>query len=370
MAPSSTHADLRIGIVGCGRAATVLHLPALSRVPGVRVVALADPDPDRLAELAARCRGAAAYADYRRLLDDDGVDLVAVCVPAMMHAEVAVAALRAGKHAFIEKPLAISLEDCDHIVAAAVRAEQAGVRTAVGFNLRSHRLLRHAREIVASGGLGDLELLRTLWTSDWSGSRRPSWHARRSEGGGALLEIGTHLADLWRWLLGSEVEGVRALSRSVEFDDQTACVQARMASGVLVSAALSQRTTSHNVVELLGTRGSLRLSCYHADSLELAAIGARARGAWRRVRPMLERAARLPAAIRAARVGGDFKASYANQWAHIATALRDGSPMPASVHDGRQAATVLAAALRSAVDQVEVAPGAMVTPQAEEARTG
>ena len=370
MARSPIRAELRIGIVGCGRAAAVLHAPALARVPGTAVVALADPDPDRLVELGGRCRGAAAYDDYRRLLDDQRVDLVAVCVPATLHAQVAVGALHAGKHVLIEKPLALSLEDCERIAAEARRAEATGVRSAVGFNLRSHRLLRQAKDVLASGALGDIELLRTLWTADWSGGARPPWHARRVTGGGALLEIGTHLADLWRWLLGSEVASVRALSRSSVFDDQTATLQARMANGVLVSAAVSQRSASHNVVEVFGSRGSLRLSCYHADSYEVALVGAPVRGAWRRLRPLVDKAARLPAAIRAARAGGDFRMSYGYQWARIAAALKDGGPMPASVHDGRQAAGVLDAALRSLEEGAEVSPNPTLAPARPDALAG
>ena len=346
----------------------MLHVPALSRVPGVVVAALADPDAARLSGLASRCRGARTYADYRALLDERGIDLVAVCVPATLHAEVAVAGLRAGKHVFIEKPLAVSLDDCDRIVAEAVRADAVGVRSAVGFNLRSHRLLRRAKSIVESGVLGEIELLRTLWTADWTGAQRPAWHALRTEGGGALLEIGTHLADLWRWLLSSEVRTVRALSRSVAFDDQTVGLQARMESGAVVSAAVSQRTTSHNVVEIFGDRGSLRLSSYHADSLEVALAGASSRGAWRRIRPLLVRASQLPAVVRAARHGGDFSLSYVHQWRHIAAAVRNGESMPATVHDGRQAALVLGAAVRSATDDTEL-PLAR-TPLEPEARAG
>jgi myo-inositol 2-dehydrogenase / D-chiro-inositol 1-dehydrogenase len=353
--------------VGCGRAASTLHAPMLARVPGAMVVALADRDPARLTELASRHPAAMAHTDYRPLLEDPRVDLVAVCVPAMLHGEVAIDALRAGKHVFIEKPLALSVAECDRIVAAAGQAEASGVRAAVGFNLRSHRLVRHAREIIASGELGEIELLRTLWTADWSGGARPAWHARRRDGGGALLEVGTHQADLWRWLLGSEVESVRACSRSIAFDDQTATFQARMASGVLVSSAVSQRSVSHNLIEVFGSRGSLRLSCYHADSLEVAAVGGRSRGAWRRIRPLLDKAVRLPAAVRPALGGGDFRLSYAHQWSAILAALADGGPMPASVQDGRQAAAVIDAALRSSLEDDEAA-GAKAARTPREAR--
>lgn len=356
-------------MVGCGRAASALHLPALARVRGASVVALADIDPGRLAAAVSRAPGATGYADYRALVADPRVNLVAVCVPATAHQEIATAALRAGKHTFIEKPLALALDDCDRLATEAARAEASGARSAVGFNLRSHRLVRQAKDILASGRLGEIELLRSLWTADWSGAERPSWHATRAHGGGALLEIGTHLADLWRWLLDSEVETVQAASRSAAFDDQTATLQARMANGVLATAAVSQRTVSHNVLEMLGTRGSLRLSCYHADSLEVHTTGGATSGAWRRIRPLLERAARLPDALRAARGGGDFTMSYVHEWQRIAEALREGGPMPATVADGRQAAAVLAAAMQSEAEGTAVTV-AQPSPRRLDARAG
>jgi predicted dehydrogenase len=370
MARSRSPADVRIGIVGCGRAAASLHVPALKRVRGAAIVALSDRDPARLEEVASRCENAAAYPDYQALVDDERVDLVAVCVPVTLHAEVAAAALSAGKHVFIEKPLALTLDDCDRLVDQASRAESSGIRSVVGFNLRSHRLLRQAREVIRSGALGEIELLRTLWTADWSGTARPGWHALRSQGGGALLEIGTHQADLWRWLLESEVECIHALSRSVAFDDQTAAFQVRMTSGALVSAAVSQQTVSHNLVEVFGSRGSLRLSCYHADSLEVETVGGPASGAWRRIGPLLDKAARLPAALQAARGGGDFRMSYVHEWERIVTALRDGGTMPASVYDGRQAAAIVLAALRSSDERAAAFLPPVPGPRRADVRAG
>ena len=297
--------------------------------------------------MAAHCHGAAPFPDYRDLLADDRVDLVAVCVPAEMHAAVATAALHARKHVFVEKPLALTLDDCDRLVEVGRQSEMDGIRSVVGFNLRSHRLVRQAKAAIQSGRLGDIEMVRTLWTADWSGGGRPPWHAVRSRGGGALLEIGTHQADLWRYLLDDEVSTIQALSRTVAFDDQTAVFQARTVNGVLLSAAVSQRSMDHNTVEVYGERGSLRLSCYHGDSFAVSKTGGSRTGVWRRVGPLLGRAAGLPAALKAARRGGDFRASYARQWERIIGALATGESMPASMDDGRQAARIVNAALRS-----------------------
>jgi myo-inositol 2-dehydrogenase / D-chiro-inositol 1-dehydrogenase len=365
MARSRRPAEVRIGIVGCGRAAASLHAPALARVRGAVIVALSDRDPVRLDAVASSCEGASAYADYRALMDDERVDLVAVCVPVTLHAEVAAAALSAGKHVFIEKPLALTLDDCDDLVERANLAESSGIRSVVGFNLRSHRLLRQAKAVIRSGALGEIELLRTLWTADWTEAVRPGWHALRSQGGGALLEIGAHLADLWRWLLASEVESIDALSRSVAFDDQTAAFQARMTSGALVSAAVSQRTVSRNIVEVFGSHGCLRLSCFHADSLEVERVGGPSSGVWRRLGPVLDKAAKLPAALQAARGGGDFKMSYVHQWERILAALRERGAMPASVHDGRQAAAIVLAALQASRGGAAVSLGAAAPPGAD-----
>jgi len=327
-------------------------------VPGARVVALSDTDPARLAAVAIACPTATAHADYRVMLEGDKVDLVAVVVPATRHAEIAEAALDAGKHLFVEKPLALELDACERLVTLARRAEASGRRSAVGFNLRSHRLARQAKAIVQSGALGEIEIVRTLWTADWTDATKPPWHASRQQGGGALLEIGTHQADLWRWLLDSEVESVRAESRSTAFDDQSATLQARMANGALVTGGVSQRSVSHNLVEIYGSKGSLSFSCYHGDSLTVAAVGVSTAGAWRRIRPLLARAAQLPAAYRAARGGGDFRLSYTHQWQTIVEAVTRGGPMPASIHDGRQAAAVLQAAVRSAEEGRALAPAA------------
>lgn len=349
MLAPDTPGELGVGIVGCGRATMSLHLPALKRVRGATVVALSDLDAQRLRGAEARCAGATGYENYEALLADDRVDLVAVCVPATLHAPVSLAALHAGKHVFVEKPLALTIDDCDRVLHAAHGVETRGLRSAVGFNLRSHRLVRQAKAIIHSGCLGEIEMLRTAWTADWShGQKRPVWHSVRDQGGGALFEIGVHHADLWRHLLDSEVESVHAASRSVLFDDQTAVIHARMSSGVLVSTAVSQRTTASQTVEVFGERAVLRFSCYHADSLEVSMAGREERGMWRRVRPLMHKACKLPATVRTALKGGDYLASYRQQWERIIEALRGGGPMPCSIADGREAVRIVLAALRSA----------------------
>lgn len=107
-----------IGIIGCGEIVRTRHLPALREIQGCRIVAFADNDPNRL-DLMRRTYPAENYfSDYRELLGSDSVDLVAVCGPPGIHADVAIEGLKAGKYVFIEKPLSLSLDDCDRLTQA------------------------------------------------------------------------------------------------------------------------------------------------------------------------------------------------------------------------------------------------------------
>lgn len=336
---------LGIGFAGCGRATETLHLPALARVPGLRAVAAADPEPARRAAVRRAAPGLRLHADVQGLLGDPEVDVVAVCVPPALHAPVAIAALDAGRHVYLEKPVAVTWEDALAIQAAA--AGSAGA-VAMGLNLRSHRLVREAAGLLATGAVGPVEMVRTAWTSGFHrGPDWPAWRGDRRAGGGALYEIAVHHLDLCRYLLGAEYESVAAWGRSGEHVDQSVMLTARMAGGVLVSIAAGQRTADANDVEVYGRDGVLRLSLYRADSLELHRSADLAGGPRARLRRGAEAARGLPAALAAARRGGDFRASYAVHWARVAGALRAGAPCPATLEDGLRAQAALLAAAES-----------------------
>ena len=159
---TNQNAPVKVGIIGCGRVTETRHLPALRRLPQASVVALADVDRDRLRLVADRFRIERRHVDYTALLDDPAVQAVAVCVPAQHHVEVALAALEAGKHLLIEKPLALSLDESDRLIS---RAATFRSKIMVGFNLRWHRLVRHAREIIQRGVLGPPQLIHTAFTA-------------------------------------------------------------------------------------------------------------------------------------------------------------------------------------------------------------
>jgi len=233
----------------------------------VEVVALADLDTQRRELLARTYRVPHAVPSLEAVLDLDGVDAVGVCVPPGAHADVAVPALMAGKHVWIDKPLALDLEDCERIRRAAASSE---ARLMVGFHMRWHRLLTRARAIVGGGALGPLESIRCTWSSPRSDDDLPAWRARRERGGGAIIEIGVHHVDLWRYLTGAEVEEVLALSQDGIRHDEHAVVTAQLSGGILASATLSERAPHQIEVEVTGRDGRLRIDCLRFEGLGLS----------------------------------------------------------------------------------------------------
>src|SRR5689334_16087300 len=125
--------SVRVGILGCGGIARVAHLPSLARIDGVSIVALADPDASCLSAARGITNNAATFADYADVVAMEGVDAVVVALPPALHADATIAALRAGKHVYVEKPLATSLDDAARVVAAWEGTSLTGM---MGFNYR------------------------------------------------------------------------------------------------------------------------------------------------------------------------------------------------------------------------------------------
>lgn len=337
---------LKVGIVGCGRATEELHLPSIQHLKDVEVVALAEVELDRLNRVADRFSIKRRYAQYNDLLNDPSVKIVAICVPGAFHAEIAIAAIDAGKHVFVEKPLSLSLDDADRMVK---RAAETSLCCTVGFNLRSHRLVKEARRIIRSGKLGPIEMIRTVWTAGFHYNRQlPAWRYRRSDGGGALFEIGTHHIDLWRFLTGSEVKTVYADSRSQLFEDQTSVLTVRMANDVLVSSSFCQRTSDSNDIEVFGQRGRLVFSCYRADSLAVLSTSDLSGGVGIRLKKIAQIGGTFPLLMKAGLRGGDYIYSYRTQWRSFIDSILRNNPLPCTFEDGRQAVQVVLSAIESA----------------------
>ena len=149
--------------------------------------------------------------DWRHLVERDDVDLVDICTPGDSHAEIAIAALAAGKHVLCEKPLANSVAEAEEMVRAAEAAAERGVRAMVGFTYRRVPAVALARQMVAQGRLGDVRHVRAQYLQDWIADPEApmSWRLDRERAGsGALGDIGAHIIDLAQHIVGDEIAEV------------------------------------------------------------------------------------------------------------------------------------------------------------------
>ncbi|MFD7654484.1 Gfo/Idh/MocA family protein [Actinosynnema sp. NPDC059797] len=256
-----------------------------------RLAAIGGRDAARTKEAAAKYGWAAAETDWRALVDRDDVHLVDICTPGDTHAEIAIAALAAGKHVLCEKPLANTVEEAEAMTAAAEEAARRGVRSMVAFNYRRVPALALARKLVADGRLGDVRHVRAVYLQDWlSDPEAPmTWRLRREKAGsGALGDLGAHIVDAAQFVTGSLITGVSATletfvperpdgdGRAAVTVDDAAVFLARFSSGALgtfeaTRYALGRKNAMR--LEVNGSRGSLafdfesmnELSVFEAD---------------------------------------------------------------------------------------------------------
>jgi predicted dehydrogenase len=178
------------------------------------MTAICGRDERAVAGAAARFGWASYETDWHDLIGRDDIDLIDICTPGSSHADVAIAALNAGKHVLCEKPLANTVDEGKAMVAAAERARQHGVRAMVAFNFRRVPALVLARELIAAGRLGTIRHVRAVYQQDWIVDPQFPlvWRLRADQAGsGALGDIGAHIVDISQYLLGERVTGVSAL---------------------------------------------------------------------------------------------------------------------------------------------------------------
>src|SRR5208283_2666101 len=192
---------------------TAPHVFDLPLQPGM--AALCGRDAAAVGAAARRLGWAATEKDWHALIKRDDVQLVDVCTPGDLHAEVAIAALEAGKHVLCEKPLANTLAEAEAMAAAAARAASNGVRAMVGFNYRRVPAIALARRLITDGRIGTLRHVRAAYLQDWlTDVAVPlTWRLQAERAGsGALGDIGAHAVDLAQYLSGAHLTGVSGLT--------------------------------------------------------------------------------------------------------------------------------------------------------------
>lgn len=259
----SSNKSFRFGIVGCGSIGPT-HAGAVQQIPGATLVAVADPVVERAKGMADKFGVRRVYRSGAELYADADVDVVCLCTPSGMHADGAVAAMRAGKHVVVEKPMEVSLAACDRMIRA---ADETGRTCTVISQHRWDAASQTAKREIDAGTLGNLVLCtadvkwwRTQQYYD-SGDWRGTW---KLDGGGALMNQGVHTVDLLQWLAGP-VREISAVTRTaahanIEVEDVAAAtlVFESGAIGTLVASTAAYPGLPVRI-DLFGTQGSLTI---------------------------------------------------------------------------------------------------------------
>ncbi|MBG0738192.1 Gfo/Idh/MocA family oxidoreductase [Paeniglutamicibacter antarcticus] len=254
-------------------------------VPAFTQKVLVGRDAAAVAAAAARYGWAESATDWREVIARDDIDIVDICAPGALHAEIAVAALAAGKHVLVEKPLANSLGEANAMVAAAQQARDRGVRSMVGFTYRRVPALALARSLIGGGKLGVIRHVRAAYLQDWltdDGSPM-TWRLRReSAGSGALGDIASHAIDQVQFLLGDSVTEVSGRLHTFVTErpgphgpeavtvDDAAWATLSLAGGAVASVEVSRMALGRKnalQIEVFGSKGSLRFDLENPNEL-------------------------------------------------------------------------------------------------------
>lgn len=197
---------LGVGIIGGGRVAHAHARAIATNGATLALRGIAEVDPERAAALGERY-DCPSYTDYHALLDQPDIQVVTIALPNVLHARAAMDALAAGKHVFVEKPMALSLDECDAMIEAAQRAK---VKLMVGHTQHFFALNIAARRMIGEGQLGPLALLTDRWYKPFGLHIRLPWFLDRAQGGGMWQMNGAHMVDRMVWFADSPVVAVKA----------------------------------------------------------------------------------------------------------------------------------------------------------------
>ncbi|MCG9896155.1 MAG: Gfo/Idh/MocA family oxidoreductase [Fimbriimonadaceae bacterium] len=317
---------IRAGIIGYGGAFEMgrIHAEQMAAA-GLQVTAVCDSDPARLALAAEQLPGVQTHLDHRLLLADPEIDLVVLILPHHLHAPVSIEASRAGKHVVVEKPMAVTTEEADAMIAAAA---EAGRMLSIYHNRRWDGFFLLIRDLIRSGEIGSLVKLQ-FQIGEY---RRPGpvWRADKRMMGSVLHSWGAHFIDWGLEIIPGRITGVFGHFRddawpeaSVE-DYGQALV--RFDSGVVMDITIGTiLSLDRPMWQVLGTRGSL--SWHWGEP----------------VRVKVDRGGRIADFELPAPQGEEGFAFYRN----VADHLRTGAPLAVTAEEGRRVVAVLQAAERS-----------------------
>ncbi len=359
-----TSGPLRIGVIGCGVIAYWSHLRILRRLPGAQLVAAADPDP--LARRRAhQLTRVPMHESTDELLARADLDAVIISSPTADHARSALAAAQAGKHFYLEKPIAAEVSDARAVVSAATGN---GVIGRLGFNRRCHPVFEQARSLLSAGSIGPVLNVQSVLTEPVELDTMAAWRRSRAQGGGVLLDLASHHLDLLRWLLKCEIREVLGRTQTASSEQDSAWLRMTMGAGVdsaveghvvggvaagvdsdsktgvEITSYFSYRAARADTIEIIGENGILRLD-RHRTMISLR----RARRFGYGVRSAMVMPSRAALSWRMARLlRPSLESSYRRALSSFVAACRGEPDELATLVDGLRNLETIEAAERSA----------------------
>ena len=255
---------VRVAVVGTGNVAQVAHIPAYQSIPSAELVALVDEDMVKCTAIRKQYGVPKAYDDLTKMLEKEDVDAVDICTPNYLHAPMAIAALRSGRHVLCEKPLARNSAEAEKM---AETAKQSNRILMVAMNNRFRSDVEVLRTFVRRGELGTTQLVKAGWqriARDW---REREWFTdQRRAGGGALLDLGMPVMDLALWVAGLK-KPVRVTCSTFGKKgkggvEDSACAMVYFAGGSCLILEVTWNLLEpkdHSYLEIYGTKGGANL---------------------------------------------------------------------------------------------------------------
>lgn len=275
-----------IGIIGCGKIAQVRHIPELSRNGDARLIGYYNPTRSRAEQMAAQY-GGKVYSTIEELLADPEIDAVVMSLANQAHAAVTIQSLEAGKAVLCEKPMAVTIEECEAMAAA---AEKSGKALMIAQNQRLTAAHKYARRLVEEGTIGKVLTFRTTFghggPEKWSiNPGNDTWFFNKEKAAlGAMADLGIHKTDLIQYLLGQNVVKVKAVlttldkvdggGNPISVDDNAFCIYTMSGGAVgTMTASWTYYGQEDNSTILYGTKGILRIYDRPEYAIELIIPG-------------------------------------------------------------------------------------------------
>lgn len=324
-------------VIGCGRAGMIHARSYAGGIRGAYLAALCDPSEENLSAAAEETGVTVTFSDWHDVMKDPAIDAVIVVTPTQFHKEIVIAAAKAGKHVFCEKPMASTEEECDEMIEA---CEEAGVKLQLGFMRRFDKSFRRGKQMLDAGIVGPVTMIRS---NTYGPSEPKAWMYDVRKSYGPIGEVNSHDFDTLRWYAGSEVRMIHAMGhnfRSPEIREQypeyydTCTVMLEFENGVLgvITGAQYVRYGYDARTEILGENGLIKVGSQHTNTAEAVTadrvIRADSMDSWRTL----------------------FLDAYRAEAQAFADCIADDTPPPVTGKDGKMALVLVNEGLRSILE--------------------